>query len=130
VHRSLRAGGVVLDTHPEPEYPSVEVWLAGGPVIRIGSVDSSALISNIHAARATIGHLISTGRLDAGQEIKFEFLTQHASVDAWLAYRAQQESTGKLSEEVIDGARALLAESEGVIVLREPSRALRLRRLS
>ncbi|HEY3062031.1 MAG TPA: hypothetical protein VGL99_23890 [Chloroflexota bacterium] len=74
--------------------------------------------------------MISTGRLDAGQEIKFEFLTQHASVDAWLAYRAQQESTGKLSEEVIDGARALLAESEGVIVLREPSRALRLRRLS
>jgi hypothetical protein len=56
--------------------------------------------------------------------VTFEFLAQHASVDAWLAYREQQETTGKLGDEVIARARTLLGKSPGVIVVRERSRAL------
>ena len=119
----------MLDTHPEPENPSVEVWLAGGSIVPIGNVDATSLISNIHAARSSLGQLIAVGNLCQGPEIKFEFLAQHASVDAWLAHRAQQESTGKLGDDVIARARTLLAGSEGVIVIRERSRAQRLLRL-
>jgi hypothetical protein len=128
VHCSLRVGGVVLDTHPEPEDPSVEVCLAGGRTLPIGSIDASALIANIHAARASLADLIGTGRFFPEREVTFVFLTQHASVDAWLAFREQQESTGKLGDEVIARARTLLAESPGVIVVRERSRAMRLLR--
>jgi hypothetical protein len=38
VHRSLRAGGVLLDTHPEPELPSIEVRLASGRTVPIGKL--------------------------------------------------------------------------------------------
>ena len=128
VHCSLQAGGVLLDTHPEPENPSIEVRLAGGTVVPIGIIDASSLISNIQAARASLGQVIAAGRFHPEREVTFEFLAQHASVAAWLAHREQQESTGKLSNEVIARARTLLAESDGVIVVRERSRALKLLR--
>jgi hypothetical protein len=131
VHCALRAGGVLLDTHPEPENPSIEVRLAGGTVVSIGTIDASSLISNIHAARASLGQVIAAGCFHPEREVAFEFLAQHASVDAWLAYREQQETTGKLGDEVIARARTLLGKSPvgkspGVIVVRERSRALML----
>ncbi len=129
VHCSLRPGGVLLDTHPEPEHPSVEVRLAEGRGVPVGSIDASSLISNIHAARASLGQLIASGRYRAAPELNFEFLAQHASVDAWLAYREHQEATSKVGDQVIAHARTALAESPGVVVVRERSRALSLTRL-
>jgi hypothetical protein len=129
VHRSLRAGGIVLDTHPEPENPSVEVRLAGGCTVPIGSIDTSTLIRNIHMARASVGQVIAAGGFHPERQVTFEFLAQYASVDAWLAHRVQQEATGKLGDDVIARARTLLAGSQGVIVVRERSRALRLLRV-
>ena len=129
VHCSLRPGGVLLDTHPEPENPSVEVRLLGGRTVPVGSIDAASLIANIHAARASLGQLIASGTYRAAPEIKFEFLGQHANVDAWLAYREQQEATSKVGDEVIARSRTLLADSPGVVVVREWSRALSLTRL-
>ena len=128
VHCSLQAGGVLLDTHAEPENPSIEVRLASGTVVPIGTINASSLISNIHAARASLGQVIAAGRFHPEREVTFEFLTQHASVDGWLAYREQQETTGKLGDEVIARARQLLGKSPGMIVVRERSRALLLLR--
>ena|SRR6185503_6510591 len=128
-HCSLRTGGVLLETHPEPENPSVEVRLARGRNVPIGHIDASALIANIGAARRNLSQLIAEGRFRPEREVMFDFLAEHASVGAWLAYREEQESTGKVGEEVIARARALLNEDRGVIVVRERSRALRLARL-
>jgi hypothetical protein len=124
VHCSLRARDVLFDTHPEPENPLIEVRLSGGTVVPIGTIDASALISNIQAARASLGQVIAAGSFHLERELIFEFLGEHASVEAWLAY--QQETTGKLGDEVIARARTLLSKSPGVIVVRERSRALTL----
>jgi len=129
VHCSLRAGGVLLETHPQPENPSIEVRLASGTVVPIGTIDASALISNIHTARASLGQVIASGNFHPEREVTFEFLAEHASVEAWLAYREQRDTTGKLSDTVIARARTLLGKSPGVIVVRERSRALTLVRI-
>ena len=40
VHCSLRAGGVLLKTHPQPENPSIEVRLTSDTVVPIGTIDA------------------------------------------------------------------------------------------
>jgi hypothetical protein len=130
VHKSLRVGGVLLDTHPEPEDRLVEIRLADGHTVTIGRIDESSLISNIRAARTGLEQLIAAGMFQPERELAFEFLGEHASVDSWLEFRTQQAATGKLADDIISRARALLSQQHGAIVVRERSRALKFVRLA
>jgi hypothetical protein len=129
VHRSLRPAGVLLDLHPEPEFPIVEIVRDGSEATSIGNVDTTALIGKIHAARAALASAVQARWFDRQRELVFEFVSHFASVEEWLAHRKARRSTGLIDEALLERARALLASPRrGTLVVRERVRATRFRR--
>jgi hypothetical protein len=118
----------MLDIHPEPEHSWVEVQTGDG-VLPVGRLDESGLIDRIHAARAVLASLIDEGYFVHERETTFEFLYHFDSVDAWLAYMAEDWVSAVIPEVVVARAREVLVSGTGELRIREPVYAARLRRV-
>jgi hypothetical protein len=127
LHAALRPHGVLLDIHPEPQHALVELR-RGVQIIPLGQVDETEDIRDITAGRAALGQVIAEGLFLAEDERTFEFVHHFDSIETWLAYRAERNSTGTIAEGMLSRGRALLAEAPGEICVRLGVRASRYRR--
>jgi hypothetical protein len=131
VHGWLRPGGVLLDLHPEPQPPRIDVALGGLAFEHLGRIDTSALIANIHAARASLAAVVEQQLFGCEDALVFDFVSHFASVDDWLHHRQQERATGRIDPLVIERAREVLsAHPSAELRVTERERATRLRRAS
>jgi hypothetical protein len=127
VHRSLRPGGRLLDVHPEPAHPRIEVRL-GDRLIQAGQADDTTFIDIVLAAREALASVIEAGLFVRERETTFEVRRHFDSVDAWLAYNAEMSDAPVISEALIARTRELLSREPGELRVRRRLRASRLRR--
>jgi hypothetical protein len=128
IHIWLRPAGLLLDLHPEPDNPEVEVGLTGTGSTRLGGVDSTALIANIRAARAAVASAVERQWFAQEGTLTFDFISHFTNVDEWLAHREERRSTSQLKPAIVERARELLSLNRGAeLLIRERVLATRLR---
>jgi hypothetical protein len=127
LHTALRPQGVLLDVHPLPQDSWFEVRRAGQN-FAVGQVDQAQDIADITSAEAALGQVLAGGRFVLEGERSFTFVRHFDSVETWLAFRAERQSTGSIAEEALDRARALLAEAPGELCVHRVIRAARYRK--
>lgn len=128
IHLSLRAGAVLLDLHPQPENPQVEVWQQGR-VEPLGQIDQEEDIREILEARTRLDLIEGRGWFVTERRTFFDLAGHFPSVEAWREYQAQEGYTGVMPDEVASSARHLLATEDGELIVQEPIRASLLRRV-
>jgi hypothetical protein len=130
VHEWLRPDGLLLDLHPEPEFLNVDVVRPRLGSVRIGQIDTTSLISNIHAARATLASLVEAGWFEPQRAVLFDFILVFRSVDQWLRHREERRASSFLDPRIVDHARELLSAADGEVRVTERVLATRLIRLA
>ena len=70
----------MLDIHPQPQQPQIEVQV-GDRSVEVGHLDVSNSISEIHAARTVLASTIEERLFQKEQEAKLEFVYHFDSVD-------------------------------------------------
>ena len=127
LHAALRPQGVLLDVHPVPQDSHVEVRRLG-QTFAVGEVDQAEDIADITGAEAALGQVLAEGRFVLEGERTFTFVRHFDSVETWLAFREERQSTGTIAEEALDRARALLAEAPGELCVHRVVHAARYRK--
>lgn len=129
IHKCLKADGVLLDVHPQPENSQIEVW-GDGLVHRLGEIDQREDNEEIEAAREHLRSVRREGLFVTEERGFFELLEHHPSVESWQN-RWEEEGYRLVAEpDLLDTANALLASGEAELVIREPIRVTSLRRLA
>src|SRR5712692_10389440 len=106
VHKTLRSHGLLLDIHPLPRHPWVEVW-KGGRRKRLGLLDSTVGIETIRAVRALPTSIEREGLFTARAHRWFDWRSHYSGVDDWFRRREEYHSTN-----VIPPARLRRIRSE------------------
>jgi hypothetical protein len=123
VHGWLRPRGRLLDIHPEPQRASIDIHTPGG-MTHVGAFERPALDDKIRAARAGLISLLEVGLYRYECSTTFEVVSHHASVDAWLEYRASRNSTSPVDPMLLERAREMLSTLGGdELLVREQIRA-------
>lgn len=128
VHKSLRRNGILLDFHPQPEDPPVEVVHTSGTQ-EVGRIDWTQDGREIRRARRRLSALEAEGLFRLERRMYFDLSMYHDSVDAWLEHRRQKEETDVLTEDLLRSARKAMRRKGAQIVVRERIRASSLRRI-
>ena len=128
IHRFLKADGVLLDIHPQPENSQIEIW-QGDRIHHLGEVGQHEDHLEIEAARTHLNSLQRHGHFATEKSAFFDLLESHTSVESWQDRWAEEGYRLVAEPELLDSARALLAAKGGALVIREPVRATVLRRL-
>lgn len=128
IHHSLRAEGVMLDVHRQPQNTRVEVWQKGR-VESLGPIDDEEDIRDVRQARARLSLVERRGWFITERRRTFDLLEHYPTVEDWLERRAWEGGTSIIPEGMLDAIRHLLTADGGEIVKREPIRASLLRRL-
>ena len=98
-----------------------------GEVVTAGPLNDPILTDNVRAAEAVLTSLVEAGYFVPERAATFEFLYHFDSIDAWLAYRAENWVDAEIDAAVVERARAMLV-SGGEFRIRQGLRATRLRR--
>jgi hypothetical protein len=129
IHRWLRRGGLLLDLHPEPEQPVVEVTLDGIRNVYLGRIDTTALIGNIHGARAALQSVVEAGWFERERSVVFDLVSHFPGVDEWLQHREKRRSSSVVDPAIIVSARSILsAVTSGDLQVSERVQATRFKR--
>ena len=128
IHRWLRPDGVLLDLHPEPAHPRVEVYIDGVGNVHLGWIDSTSVTTNIHRARETLTSIVQAGWFTSGRSMTFDFVSHFPSVDDWLRHREERRARSVVDPAIIERARELLSAKTGEVVVRERVFAARFNR--
>ena len=129
IHQAVRLDGVVLDIHPQPQQPLIEVGIDRGSV-EFGRLDSSIFVGEIHVARGSLASAIAQELFLMEEETEFEFLYHFDDVDECKSYLLEEAWCETPEDEaLIEATRGLLSQGQGDILMRVPVRAARLRRL-
>ncbi len=127
IHSSLRASGVLLDLHPQPENSRLEIW-QGNRISPLGEIDQQQEIQEIEYAESRLAELEERGLYATDSQRFFDLLEHHPSVESWLQRWAEEGWQFAVDDEVLKSARELLQAGGGDLVIREPIRATRLNR--
>ena len=120
---------MVLDIHPQPRQPEIEVRIDRGSV-ELGRLDSSIFVGDIHTARGSLASTIAQGLFLMEEETEFEFIYHFDDVDECKSYLLEEAWCETSEDEaLIDATRDLLSKGEGDILMRVWVRAARLRRV-
>lgn len=125
--RALRSGGLLIDLHPQPEDPRVEI-LQGGDSVLLGAVDWTVDSREIRDARKRLARVVREGSFRVEKRRWFELAAYHKSVDAWLAYREERGHTSPIHDEVLRRAHREMRPGDRLAVI-ERIRASALRRI-
>lgn len=128
IHKALRPDGVLVDVHPQPEHPRVEVVRAEGSV-RVGTIDWTEDNREIRAARRRLSAVQRQGLFRLERRRMFDLRAYHDSVDAWLEYRRERGATSPIASGTVGAARRELRSGSGRLVVIERVRASALRSL-
>ncbi len=127
IHKALRAGGVLLDVHPQPEDPRVEI-LRGDRSKPVGVIDWTADSRDIRDARTRLASMQRAGLFHLERRRIFEIRIYHESVEAWLEYRRERGSSSVIHPDVLRAARRGMRGPGSRLVIRERIRASVFRR--
>lgn len=128
LHKALKPGGLLLDIHPQPEDPRVEIVREDGSVT-VGAVDWTVDSREIRDARKRLALVVHEGLFRLERRRWFDLIAYHESVDAWLARREERGHTSPIPHEVLGSARRELGSGAGRLAVIERIRASALRRL-
>lgn len=126
-HKALRSRGVLLDLHPLPRHPWVEIW-RGGRRIRLGLLDDTTFVEEVRAARACLEDVVREGIFRVEARRWFDWRIHYASVDAWLRRRKERDATSVIPPGMLDRARREMRKHGSILVTGERTRATVLRR--
>ena len=127
IHKTLRPDGLLLDIHPQPEDPRVEIE-RDGQSVRIGTIDWTQDKKEIRDARKRLQAIQREGLFRIERRRLFDLRAYHESVDAWLEYRADKGCSSVVTPSVLRAARRELRSGRGRVVVIERVRATALRR--
>jgi hypothetical protein len=127
VHGALRPNGLLLDFHPQPEDPRVEI-VQSGDSVPIGAIDWTVDSREIRDARKRLAEVVREGLFRVVKRRWFDLAAYHESVDAWLAYREERGQMSPIPDEVLRRAHRELRPGARVAVI-ERIRATTLRRI-
>ena len=119
---------MLIDIHPEPINSRVEVVSSGGSMA-VGELDESSLIESIEAARSVLDGFVDRGLFAFEREEKFEVLHYFTSVELWLEEIDNEWEHAEVAPEIVESVKRLMDADDAEIVMREPTRAARFRRL-
>ncbi|HEV3472036.1 MAG TPA: hypothetical protein VG408_02360 [Actinomycetota bacterium] len=128
LHKALRPGGLLLDIHPQPQDPRVEIVHPEGSVA-VGAIDWTVDSREIRAARKRLALVMRDGLFRLEKRRWLDLRMYHESVAAWLAHREERGQTSPIPEEVLHRARRELRPGEGRVAVIERVRASALRRI-
>ncbi len=128
VHRTVRPGGVLVDIHPLPQDPRVEITGSEGS-IRIGKLDSTVNNRDVRNARKLLAGVQREGLFRLERRRMFDFRMYHDTVDAWLQYRRDHDSTSVVPPQVLRDARREMRAGGSKLAVIERARASVLRRV-
>ncbi|MGB7860894.1 MAG: hypothetical protein WBM90_10395 [Acidimicrobiia bacterium] len=128
IYDCLRADGMLLDIHPQPENSQIEIW-QDGLIHRLGEIDQGEDHKEIEAAREYLRSFQRRGLFSTEQRATFELLEHHPSVESWQDRWAGEGYRLVAEPRLLHSATALLGSGGGELVIREPVRATSLRRL-
>jgi len=129
IHRSLRPDGLLLDVHPQPVNPRVEVR-QGGLVHDLGEIDAHEDNREVEDARIQLEVLVREGLFSQEATDFFDWCEHHDSVAGWQERLASEEWGLVAPPEMIETAQRLLSSGGGELVIKLQVRATRLRRLA
>ncbi|MFN2491064.1 MAG: hypothetical protein ABR529_15305 [Actinomycetota bacterium] len=127
IHKALNPLGLLLDIHPQPEDPRVEIERAD-QTVPIGRIDSTEDNQEIREARKRLALIQCEGLFRLEGKRFFDLRVYHESVDAWFEYRREKGATSVVAPSVLRAARRELRSGEGQVVVIERVRASALRR--
>ena len=117
---------MVLDIHPQPQQPQIEV-LIGDRSVDVALLGVSTFISEVHAARKVLTSTIAERFFQKEREAEFDFVYHFDSVDECKSYLvAEAWCESEADEALIETTRDLLPPGEGEILMRVQVRATRL----
>ncbi len=118
MHRSLRAGGVVIDSHPMPESSPVESRTSAGAT-RVGQLEySQEFTETISKAEESLALLGRQGVFKSQRTIEYRFLIHFESVEEWQEYFDYWSSYYEpLSEDLVRSIHELAGDTGAEIVL-------------
>jgi hypothetical protein len=128
LHRALRPSGLLLDIHPQPEDPRVEIVHPEGSV-SVGAIDWTVDSREIRDARKRLAVIVREGLFRLENRRWFDLAAYHESVDAWLAYREDRGQTSPIPDEVLGRAHRELRPGEGRLAVIERIRGSAFRRV-
>jgi hypothetical protein len=128
LHAAIRPDGKLIDIHPQPEDPRVEIV---GPdrSIPVGEIDWTVDSHEIRAARKRLAAVQREGLFRRERRRMFEFRMYHDSVDAWLEYRRARDATSTVPPRLLRAARREMRAEGTRLVVAERVRATALRRV-
>ena len=127
IHKALRPNAVLLDFHPQPQNPPVEVVHTGGTQ-EVGRIDWTQDSREIRRARRRLSALEAEGLFRLERRLYFDLSMYHDSIDAWLEHRRRREEANVLPEGLLRNARKAMRRKGAQLVVRERIRASSLRR--
>jgi hypothetical protein len=127
LHRSLRPNGFLLDVHPLPRHPLVEVR-RGGRRLPLGALDDTVGIRNIRAARGRLRAVLREGSFRVEARRWFDQFMHFGSVEAWLRRREERDSTSLIPPGLLDRAEAEMRRPGSTLVIQQRVGATRLRK--
>ena len=71
---------MVLDIHPQPKQPRIEVGIDRRSV-ELGRLDSSIFVGDIHTAMGSLASTVAQGLFLTEEETEFEFIYHFDDVD-------------------------------------------------
>lgn len=128
IHQCLKADGVLLDIHPQPQNSHIEIW-QNGLVHHLGEIDQHEDHEEIEAAREHLKSFQQDGLFTEEKQGFFELLEHHPSVESWQNRWEEEGYRLVAKPDLLDSANDLLASGGGELVIREPVRATSLHRL-
>ena len=130
VHRSLRGDGLLLDVHPQPRPPSIELRTGAGTTDLGPLAYSADFIRTLSHADGALVSLEQDGTFRNEREVEFSFPRHFKSLSAWREYLAKEAQYYVPPDATMsDAIGRALATAGTELVVREWARARRFARL-
>lgn len=128
IHKSLRTKGLLLDIHPLPEDPQVEVV---GPkrARSVGALQRHEDSRDIRAARRRFALVAAEGAYGLERRRIFHSRSYHESVASWHEYRDQHGATSVIPPAVLRAVEREMRSPQTKLVVDQRVRASIYRRL-
>ena len=122
IHKALKPDGVLLDVHPLPKAPPLEVW-RGEDRTLVDYLDWEHAIELIENARRVLNSVVDEGLFTRRARRFFDLHETFPSVDAWLEHRREFDEQGAIRRDLLASARREMRKPGGTLVITERIRA-------
>lgn len=123
IHKALKPRGVLLDVHPVPRPPAVEIW-RGNRRPHLDFLDWTNAISSIRGARARLSSIVAEELFRVRARRYYDLCLHFTSVEAWLRRRRDYgKDEDAIRHELLARARRMMKSAGSTLVITERFRA-------